>query len=241
MERLKDRVALVTGAGKGIGRATAECFAGEGATVVGVARTAGDLESLADAPADMSGRVVPVAGDLTDDGFVQELFGRVESELGQLDILVNNAGLAPFDPVAEGRLKDLRACLELNIVSVFHCTQQALRLMRSQGHGRIVTIGSVRARWSESGGSGFYNASKYGVYGLMETIAREVHGEEADIAVSLVNPGIVDTPLTNPGGEPRPDWLRPAVVAENVLHTVTAPPGVNVFETVVFPLCQKPW
>ncbi len=242
MGLLDGRIALVTGAGKGIGKATAELLGREGATVVLTARTAADIEAVADGIRAKGGQALPIAGDVTRDAFVEELFGTIRREYGRLDILVNNAGMAPFGPVETSDVARLRACLELNIVAVFMCIQQAVRIMQENGGtGKIVTIGSVRSRWSEGGGNGFYNASKYGVYGLVETIARQLQGSGQNIACSIVNPGVVDTPLTNPNGEPRPTWLRPEDIARAVLHSVSAPAGVNCYETVVFSTEQKPW
>ncbi len=239
---LTGKIAVVTGAGKGIGRATARRLAEAGATVVLTARTQADLDSGLATIEKAGGTAMALAGDITDAAFVETLFKETVSRFGRLDILVNNAGMAPFGPVDQADVTRLRDCLELNIVAVFMCTQQAVRLMTAQGEGgKIVTIGSVRSRWTEGGDCGFYNASKYGVYGLMESIARQLQGTGSNIAVGMVNPGVADTPLTNPKGEPRPTWMRPDDVAEAVLHAVSAPAAVNVFETVVFSTTQKPW
>jgi len=242
MGSLPGRITLVTGAGKGIGRATALRFAAEGATVVLVARTAADLETAAAELQATGGDALTCAGDVTDEAFVEHLFAQVRERFGRLDVLVNCAGIAPFGNVEDADPARLRACLELNIVGVFLCIQQAVRLMHETGDtGKILTVGSVRSRWSEGGGCGFYNASKYGVYGLVESIARQLHGSGSQIACGLVNPGVVDTPLTNPKGEPRPGWMRPEQVAEAILHAATAPAGVNTFETVLFSTTQRPW
>ena len=237
---LEDSVAVVTGAGRGIGRAVATLFAAHGATVFAVARTASDLESVALGAA-AAGRIIPVPGDVTDRPFVRRLFRTVSETCGRIDILVNNAGCAPFGSIFEMDPEDFRTCLELNVWSAFLCTQQAVRIMRRSGHGKVINIGSVRSHWSEAGDAGAFNASKYGLRGFTESVARELHGKGMDIAVGLVCPGVVDTGLTNPSGEPRPGWLAPGDVAGAVLHTAIAPDGINVFDTVLFPTSQKPW
>lgn len=242
--QLENKTALITGAGRGIGRGIAQCFGNEGATLVLVARTASDLH---EAEAEIRSKnpackVLLIPGDITDANFVSELFKRVQDELGQLDILVNNAGSAPFAPVEEMPVASLRDCLELNVVAVFACTQAAIRLMNSTGGtGKIINIGSVRSHWTESGDAGAYNASKYALRGMTESIARQLHGSGSQIAVGLVCPGIVNTSLTNPNGDSREDWLVPETIAKAVLHAATAPVGVNVFDTVVIPMFQKPW
>lgn len=240
--RLANRIAVVTGASQGIGRAVTQLFVEEGATVIAIARGADALQNLASDIAAAPGRVIPTAGDITDPDFVAKLFADLREIHGRIDILVNNAGNAPFGSITTMDPAKFRSCLELNIWAVFLCTQQAVRLMlEMKTAGKIVNIGSVRSHWTESGDSGAYNASKYGVRGFTESVARELHGGGSKIAVSLVCPGVVNTPLTNPGGEPRPTWLEPATVAQAVLHNVTAPPGVNIYDTVLIPTEQKPW
>lgn len=237
--QLTGKVAVVTGAGKGIGRAVTTRFVTEGATVVAVARTAADLDALA-GEVSGPGQVIGRPGDITDRGFVEALFAAVADSPGRLDILVNNAGIAPSGSIFDMDPERFRACLELNLWAAFLCTQQAARLMRSAG-GKIVNIGSVRSHWTEGGSAGAYNASKYGLRGFTESVARELHGSGHRIAVSLICPGVVDTPLTNPSRVARPDWLDPDDIARAVLHTVTAPLDVNVYDTIVIPLHQRPW
>ncbi len=240
--KLENKIALVTGAGKGIGRGIAQTLAAEGAKVWLVARTESDLKEVETKIIEDGGKAEVCAGDVTDESFVARLFERVRKDDGRLDILVNNAGVGTFGPTETLPVADLRACLELNIVAVFSCTQQAVRLMKENGdEGKIINIGSIRSHWSEGGDSGAYNASKYGLRGLTESIARELHGTDSKIAVGLVCPGIVDTTLTNPGGEPRPGWMNSETIGAAVLHAVCAPSDVNVFDTIVFPLAQKPW
>jgi NAD(P)-dependent dehydrogenase (short-subunit alcohol dehydrogenase family) len=240
--QLSDRIAIVTGAGRGIGRAVAALFAREGATVIAVSRTADELNTFASELKEAPGGVIPFPGDVTDEQFVAHLFSETRRRFRRLDILVNNAGIAPFAPVEELAVGDVRGCLELNIVAAFNCMQQAVRLMKESGDtGKIINIGSVRSHWTEAGGGGAYNASKTGIRAMTESAARQLHGSGSKIAVSLVCPGVVDTTLTNPDGEDRPDWLRPGDIARSVLHVAAAPPEVNVFDVVVIPMAQRPW
>ena len=142
---------------------------------------------------------------------------------------------------ASERDHGFRTCLDLNVWAVFLCTQQAVRIMKGCGGGKVVNVGSVRSHWTESGSGGAYNASKYGLRGFTESVARELHGQEPGIAVSLVCPGVVDTTLTNPKREPRPGWLKPEQVADAILYAATAPAGVNVYDVTLFSTQQRPW
>lgn len=239
---LRGRVAVVTGAGRGIGRAVAVKLAAAGAAVAVTARTEEQLNETVVLIRRVGSSALGVPGDLTAQGFVERLFRAVRERFGRLDIVVNSAGIAPFGPVQELPVESFRQCLELNVTAVFACMQQAVRIMEEQGgEGKIITLGSVRSHWTESGDGGAYNASKAALRALTESVARQLHGTGSRIAVGLVCPGVVDTPLTNPKGEPRPGWLEKETVAEAVLHAVCAPPSVNVFDTVLFPLTQKPW
>ena len=114
--------------------------------------------------------------------------------------------------------------------------------MKSNGdQGKIITIGSIASRWSERGGDGYYTASKFAVYGMIESIARQLHGSGSKIAVSIICPGVVDTNLTNPRKDEKPNWMKPETIAESVLHMVTAPPNVNIFDVTLFGMDEKPW
>ncbi len=242
MAQLTDKIAIVTGAGRGIGRAVAERFAREGATVVGASRTATELDDLAAAMTDAPGEVVALPGDITDEAFVADLFSQVQDRFGRVDVLVNNAGIAPFGPVESLAVADVRRCLELNIVAAFNCMSSAVRLMKETGDvGKIINIGSVRSHWTEAGDGGAYNASKAGLRSMTESVARQLHGSGSQIAVSLVCPGVVDTTLTNPDRADATGWLRAEDIARSVLHVATAPADVNIFDVVVIPMAQKPW
>jgi NAD(P)-dependent dehydrogenase (short-subunit alcohol dehydrogenase family) len=240
--RLEGKITLVTGASKGIGKAVAERFAAEGAKVFMTARGAdGELEKSARRILDAGGEAFPIAGDLADEAFVETLFKTAREAFGKLDILVNNAAV----PGVGGDVEDLslerfRQVLEINVVAVFHCMKQAIRIMRANGDkGKIINIGSVRCHWSEMGGPGAYTASKFALRGLTETVARLMIERKSKITIGMVCPGIADTPIHPKSGtsadELRKEWLRPETIAEAVLHSVSAPDNVNVFDTIIFP------
>jgi len=239
--KLNGSIAVVTGAGKGIGRAVTSLFLKEGATVFGAARTESDLLSLADETAGFNGKLVPVAGDITDRDFVERFFAKVENDAGRLDILINNAGFAASGSIFNMDPEKFLYGLKVNIWSVFLCTQLGIRIMKKNNYGKIINLGSVRSHWTEGGSAGAYNASKYGLKGFTESVAREIHGSGLDISIGMVCPGVTDTPLTNPSGEPRPNYVKAVTIAKAVLFAVTNPGNVNVFDITLFSTAQKPW
>lgn len=170
------------------------------------------------------------------------MFSKIDGDYGRLDILVNNAGVAPFGKIQVLPVQKLRECLEINVVSVFMCMQHSIKLMEKCGNkGKIINIGSVRSHWTEGGDSGAYNASKFALRAMTESVARQLHGSGSNIAVGMVCPGVVNTTLTNPKGEDRSGWLTSETIASAVLYAVTAPPDVNIFDLTLFPTFQKPW
>jgi NAD(P)-dependent dehydrogenase (short-subunit alcohol dehydrogenase family) len=240
--KLEGKVAIVTGAGRGIGRGIAEFFAENGASVVITARTESQIEAVRAKICEMGGQVLALTGDITDEAFVDRLFEATVREFDKLDILINNAGIYPFGPVDQMPIADFRECLEVNVVAVFNCIQHAVRIMKAHGGtGKIINIGSVRSHWTEGGDAGAYNASKYGLKGLTESVARELHGSGLNIAVGMMCPGCVHLKYAETDETPEPGELTPRMIAEGVLHAVTAPAGINVYDTTIFPIYQKPW
>ena len=240
--RLKEKTALITGAGKGIGRAVAKCLAREGAKVLVNSRSKSDLESLQKEIKNNKGECIFFEGDITETQTVKNLFSETKSKLGKLDILINCAGTADFGSIENFPIEKFQNIINLNVKSVFNCIQEAVKIMKSNSdQGKIITIGSIASRWSERGGDGSYTASKFAVYGMIESIARQLHGSGSKIAVSIICPGVVDTNLTNPGKDEKPNWMKPETIAESVLHMVTAPPNVNIFDVTLFGMDEKPW
>jgi len=129
-QRLAGKIALVTGAGKGIGRAIAKRFAEEGATVVLVARTEMDIQSAAEEIRAVGGNAQALAGDVTDATFTASAFGTVRERFGRLDILVNNAGRTAGGRIENASVEALRDCLELNVVALFAWMQEAILMMK---------------------------------------------------------------------------------------------------------------
>ena len=138
--QLRGKIALVTGAGRGIGKATTKLLAKNGAEVVLTARTTSEIDKVAKNIVGNNGKALPISGDITNGSFVTNLFSQIQDQYGRLDILINNAGKAPFGTIEEMSVDLFRSCLELNVVAVFHCTQEAVKLMRAKNDEGKITI-----------------------------------------------------------------------------------------------------
>lgn len=237
---LAGKVAAVTGAGRGIGRSVALALAASGANVVLTSRTNDELERVAEEIRGCGGEASTLAGNIADTAFVDEYFDFIEESNGRLDTLINNAGAARFASLEEVTPQDLHEMLNVNTVAPYACMRRAIRLMRDgDDEGHVVNIGSVEAFWTSQGGSGAYPASKFALRALTMAIAKELKESGSGIRVSMVNPGGVDTTLVD--GPPNPRLLRPEAVARAVMHTVTAPPDVHVFDTMVVAKSSVYW
>lgn len=193
MTRLHGRVALVTGAGRGIGRATAIRLADAGAKVVAVARTRAELAEVVATITEAGGAAASVECDLGDRTQSQQVVDRAAPLFGPIDILVNNAGIgssADPRPLADYRDEFWDLTLEVNLTAPYLLSKAVLPHMRAQGWGRIITVASINGR-VPSLQAGAYVASKHGVIGLMRTLALELAPE--GITVNCVCPGPVRT------------------------------------------------
>ena len=185
------RVALVTGAGRGIGAATARLLACEGAAVALAARTEEEIYSVARTISSRGGTALPVRVDVTDEDSVSSCFERVRSELGNVTILVNNAGTPGVPlPVAAMQPEGWRRVFDVNVTGAFLCARETLPDMASANWGRIVNVSSAAARHPVAGMAA-YGASKAALDQLTRVLALE--GVPYGIAVTGVYPGVIDT------------------------------------------------
>jgi NADP-dependent 3-hydroxy acid dehydrogenase YdfG len=232
---LAGKVALVTGAGRGIGRAIALAFADEGAAVALVARSRADLATVAGEVRERAnGRVLAEPVDVTQDTAVEMLIERVVGDLGRLDVLVASAGTAAFGPVAESKPADWDAMLAVNLRATMVCCRAAVAPMMRQHSGTILTVASIAAK-RVLPGSAVYTATKMAVIGFSRVLAEEMrpHG----VRVGVLVPGAVDTPLwdTLGAGPPREKMLRPEDVARAAVLMATLPPHASLEELTLLP------
>jgi NAD(P)-dependent dehydrogenase (short-subunit alcohol dehydrogenase family) len=229
---IERKVALITGAGSGIGRATAQAFLADGWRVVLAGRHAAPLAEVARAGGDAQTLVYEV--DVADPGQVRALFEATCEKFGRLDVLFNNAGVGVPPGV---NLEDLtfgqwRTVIDTNLTGAFLCTQQAVRIMKAQQPrgGRIINNGSISAHVPRAN-SAPYTASKHGVTGLTKSAALD--GRKYDIAVGQIDIGNALTELAAklPQAEPMMDVKH---VADAVLAMAKLPPEANVqFMTII--------
>ena len=195
MGRLQGRTAVITGAASGIGRAAANLFAAEGASLV-IADRAETLSETADEVTKAGGRVVALTGDAGDEAFVQGLVAKAQAEFGGLDVFWANAGISGgFMPLQEATPDYWAEILRVNLIGAFLGVKHASAAMIPNGRGSIICTASVAGIRSGAGGAA-YSASKAGVISLVQTACNELYG--TGVRVNAIAPGLIETGMTKP-------------------------------------------
>lgn len=231
MSILLGRIVIITGASSGIGEACALAFVAKGAKVVLAARRAQRLEVLVERLGAAGGEALAVATDVTDEDAVANLFEQAMARFGRVDVLVNNAGIADSTPAENTALDLWRKVIDTNLTSAFLCARAAIPIMKRQGHGRILNVGSISAKVPRAN-SPAYTASKWGLDGLTRALAIDCRAD--NIAVSVFHPGIVATELGG-GMSSLPDDLvaQPEDAADVIVHMADLPDHLNFYEALV--------
>ncbi len=240
--QLQGRVAIVTGASNGIGRAIAEMFASEGAKTVLAARRAELLDEVTAGIRSRGGEALSVPTDVTREEQVTALFAKVAKTHGRLDILVNNAGVATHINTEEISLKYWREVLDINITAAFLCCREAIRMMKDQTPqgGRIINMGSVSAKTPRPD-SLPYTTTKFGLQGMTHQLTLD--GRKYNIVASIIHPGSTLSSFTTrrgrteagPGERPEDYVMAATDVAKVAVLMSALPPEVNLYEATILP------
>jgi len=241
--KLASKIAIITGGGSGIGKAIARDFANEGASVVLAARNAAKLKKAAEELKAGGSTALAIPTDVTDEAQVGALFEGVMARFGRVDILVNNAGVTDGGPLTDLSLETWDKVIATNLRGPFLCTRSAMRIMKQQGSGRILNIGSISAQRPRFN-SAPYATSKFGIWGL--TIVTALEGREHGISACCLHPGNVrvegsaddaGTLSGIPGYSSEP-MMKPAEIAEVATLMASLPPHMSMLEAIVLPTKQ---
>ncbi|HZG62298.1 MAG TPA: SDR family NAD(P)-dependent oxidoreductase [Rubrobacteraceae bacterium] len=246
MAKLDGKVAVITGASSGIGEATAEALAAEGAAVVVAARREDRLNNLVDRIEGDGGRVLPVACDVTDEEQAHALIQRAKDELGSVDILVNNAGVMQLSKIEKGLSDEWRTMFDVNVMGLLYVTDAAVQAMKEQGSGYVVNISSVAGRKTRPG-VGVYSGTKFAVNAISEALRQELI--EDNVRVTMIEPGAVETELPNHITDEEAkegidalyqldDILQAEDIANAIVYCVTQPARVSINELLIRPTQQ---
>lgn len=243
--KLDGKVAVVTGASSGIGEATAEALAAEGATVVAAARREERLEDLKGRIEGDGARLMTVRCDVTDEEEAHGLIRIAEEQFGQVDILVNNAGVMLLSKVEKSLSDQWRQMFDVNVLGLLYTTDAAVEAMKRRGSGHIVNISSVAGRKTRPG-SGVYSGSKFAVNAISEALRQELL--EDGIRITMVEPGAVATELTDHITDEEAqegmaamrdiEALQAEDIAAAITYAVTQPERVSVNEILIRPTQQ---
>ena len=246
MPKLDGKVAVVTGASSGIGEATAEALAAEGATVVVAARREERLADLTKRIEEGGGKVLAATCDVTDEAQAHGLIRRAEDEFGRVDILVNNAGVMLLSTVGKGLSEEWRRMFDVNVLGLLYATDAAIETMKRQGGGHLVNVSSVAGRKVSRESSGVYAGTKHAVGAISEGLRQELL--EDNIRVTIVEPGAVATELADHitdedareslGGLLNLEILQAEDIANAIVYAVTQPERVSVNEILIRPTQQ---
>jgi NAD(P)-dependent dehydrogenase (short-subunit alcohol dehydrogenase family) len=233
VNNLKGKVAIVTGAGRGIGKAISVSLAKAGCRIVLAARTREQIEVVQEEILSQGGDALGVPTDLTADEDIQRLVEASQAQWGAVDILINNAGWGKRASVVVASLTDWDQTFRLNLRAPMVLAKALLPNMIAKREGAVINIGSVSGKTGEANGAA-YSASKFGLIGFTQSLYEEVR--EHGIKVAVILPGFVDTPLIPPNRQlDRSKMIQADDIAQTVLFVLTSPATCCPVEITVRP------
>ena len=233
MKPLAGKIAIVTGAGRGIGRAIALLLSRSGARVVLASRSEFELSAVSEEITKQNGEALAVSTDLTRDDEMERLVNRALEHWGSVDYLINNAGWGRTAPVIKAKVEDWDRTLQVNLRAPMILSQLVLPTLIEKGEGAIINIGSISARAGQAN-TAAYSASKSGLISFTESLYEEVR--EYGIKVAVILPGFVDTALIPPTRRlDRSKMIRPEDIAQTVFFVLTCSPNCCPVEITVRP------
>ncbi len=232
---LEHKTIIISGASRGIGRATALLLAQHGANVVATARNAAELATL---EAEGNGKIAALAGDVANETDMAAVVQLALDRFGGLDVVINNAGVGVFKNVDDISLAEWNATMATNVTGTFVLTKAALPHLKANGSGHVVVVASDVAKRTFAGGT-LYTASKYAQEAFMGALRKEVR--PFGIKVTGVYSGLVDSHFhaKGHGHETSKNWLKNEDMAESMLFILSRPPHVVIDEFMVHPLEQE--
>ncbi|ANU13120.1 3-oxoacyl-[acyl-carrier protein] reductase [Planococcus halocryophilus Or1] len=228
MQLLTEKTAFITGAGKGIGRATALALANEGVNVGLIARTESDLVKLAAEIKSLRGRVAYAVADVSDLTQVEAAIEKLTNEIGTADILINNAGIGKYAPFLELQPEEWKRMIDVNLMGMYYVTRTVLPQLIEKNGGDIINISSSSGLRGTVGSSA-YSASKFGVLGMTESLSQEVR--KHNIRVFALTPSRVVTDLTYKEGETEEEkekFMHPEDLAEYMVAQLKLHPRIFI-------------
>jgi NADP-dependent 3-hydroxy acid dehydrogenase YdfG len=235
---LENKVAIVTGASRGIGESIALTLASQGVDVALFARDVDGLERVAHKVRETGRQCLTVTGSVGEPNDVQRCIQATLETFGKIDILINNAGVGVFKSVKDTDLEEWKKIIDVNLTGVFLCSKAVLEPMIERGQGTIINISSDIGKRTIPKASA-YCASKYGVQAFTEVLSKEVR--KFGIRVGTICPGMTDTYFagSEQGVPEKVDWLKGEDVAEAVVYMCSAPKHAILDEITIHPIIQE--
>ncbi|GEN54898.1 3-ketoacyl-ACP reductase [Halobacillus faecis] len=231
-QEIKGKIAYVTGAGRGIGRATALQLAKEGVHVGLIARTESRLEKVAEEARSYGVQAAVATADISDIDQVEQAVQQLKEELGEADILINNAGIGVYGKFLELEPEEWKRTFEVNVYGTYHVTRAVLPMMKEKNQGDIINISSSSGL-KGTAGSTAYSGSKFALQGMMEALMQEVRRD--NIRVFTLNPSLVATELAlgeDMEGQDKGKYMQPEDLAEYMVSQLKLHPRIFIKQSL---------